>query len=119
MLQALLHVPLVKVNIGVPNCPQVPFSETIQSNPLLIDRDRGINTSGNIPFCFSLLDLELASCSSAESALRHELQRLLIWATASMDQSQILENMKMAYWWAGYYSALYDAKQSTTQPRKE
>lgn len=38
----------------------------------------------------------------------------LTLATASMDQGQILENIKMSYWWAGYYSGLYDAKQTGT-----
>ncbi|KAF7508300.1 hypothetical protein GJ744_009445 [Endocarpon pusillum] len=40
-------------------------------------------------------------------------------ALASMDQDQILENIKMAYWWAGYYSALYDAKRTATEPSRK
>lgn len=28
--------------------------------------------------------------------------------------SEALENIKMAYWWAGYYSGLYEGQQETT-----
>ena len=27
------------------------------------------------------------------------------------DSNQVLENIKMAYWWAGYYSGLYEGQQ--------
>ena len=30
--------------------------------------------------------------------------------------NQTLENIKMAYWWAGYYSGLYEAQQQPTLP---
>ena len=41
---------------------------------------------------------------------------VLYWAprlslTACAGQDQVLENMKMAYWWAGYYSGLYEGQQ--------
>jgi hypothetical protein len=57
MLQTLLLVPLLKAKCLGANRPQVPFSETVQSNQLPIDKDTGINASGNISFCSLLLDL--------------------------------------------------------------
>jgi hypothetical protein len=47
------------------------------------------------------------------------LQHLLTRVAASMNQGQVLENIKMAYWWAGYYSGMYDAKQAGTQPSEK
>ncbi|RMZ92408.1 hypothetical protein DV736_g335, partial [Chaetothyriales sp. CBS 134916] len=32
------------------------------------------------------------------------------------DDEQVLENVKMAYYWAGYYSGLYDAQRTRTRP---
>jgi hypothetical protein len=34
--------------------------------------------------------------------------------TICVGQDQILENIKMAYWWAGYYSGLYEGQQQVT-----
>jgi hypothetical protein len=34
-----------------------------------------------------------------------------LFLTSCAGQDQVLENIKMAYWWAGYYSGLYEGQQ--------
>lgn len=35
-------------------------------------------------------------------------------SASSKGSDQVLENIKMAYWWAGYYSGLYEGQQQAT-----
>ena len=35
--------------------------------------------------------------------------------TKTIGEDQVLENIKMAYWWAGYYSGLHDGQQKAKQ----
>ena len=58
-------------------------------------------------------------CPMQTMISQFHMQRLLICKTVPIDQSQIVENIKLAYWWAGYYSGLYDAQQNAIQPSKK
>lgn len=49
------------------------------------------------------LQVEASSCVFSWT----HLTLLTLW----IGEDQILENIKMAYWWAGYYSGLYEGQQ--------
>jgi hypothetical protein len=101
--------------------PETPLAEGLPSNSTT---DKGtIDASGkNIPSHYLITTGDLPVLRSSQPQMSREygrVQCLLLGVTASMNQSQVLENVKMAYWWAGYYSGLYEAQQAATQQSKE
>jgi hypothetical protein len=91
---------LVHVQVDSSAAPQK------QKDPRLTGKNTA-DPSGNLVYPW-LLGLKLMAGANY-------LLHLLISAIDLMEQDQIVENMKMAYWWAGYYSGLYEAKQSANQ----